>query len=453
MIKDGLNRDVSELSSLIYRISIASGLPVADSEPDQSLRAEGPEGIGRGIVSDDAEAVLSPVSVVSEVPGTPSSFDSKSVAAARESVETEDAPEESRADGESGFGVEVDGEAEADSASANETPVEVQEQSAQPDEDEGPVLAPVDLAPAATAVLPSYDADAVSERDLIGVDRFVDAFAYLIAARTMQPPLAVGLFGNWGSGKTFLMRSVQRRVDEITRGARESNRDQAKIGVYKRVVQIEFNAWHYVEGNLWASLVDHIFSNLRTSAEEPRSQLDDRRKALTEKLVSTRDEQRRIGRRIEHLEKEREEKQSEVTRLEATQRDHLKQAEKLRMSDVAAAATLKTDEVQAVDDALSKVGVSFDQTSAVDAAHSLDDARDLVVSAGVILGPIRQYGLRWAVLLVCRTSGGAGHRRSDRVAQAVGLNSGLRLDRGDRKRRRPRRRARREMDGSGPQQD
>ena len=28
-------------------------------------------------------------------------------------------------------------------------------------------------------------------------------------------------------------------------------------------MQVEFNAWHYVEGNLWASLVEHIFGNLR----------------------------------------------------------------------------------------------------------------------------------------------------------------------------------------------
>jgi hypothetical protein len=127
---------------------------------------------------------------------------------------------------------------------------------------------PIIYTPAATAALPVYDADAVAQRDLIGIEKFVDAFSYLIAARTMQPPLAVGLFGHWGSGKTFLMRSIQRRVDQITRGARESERPQAEIGVYKRVVQIEFNAWHYIEGNLWASLVDHIFANLRTSADD-----------------------------------------------------------------------------------------------------------------------------------------------------------------------------------------
>ena len=255
-------------------------------------------------------------------------------------------------------------------------------------------------APAATAVLPVYDADAVAQRDLIGVEKFVDAFSYLIAARTMQPPLAVGLFGHWGSGKTFLMRSIQRRVDQITRGARQSKRTQAEIGVYKRVVQIEFNAWHYVEGNLWASLVDHIFANLRTSVEERGSELDRRRRAITEKLASTRQEQLMLAQRIKQLDALRKNKQSTVDTIENEQRKRLQEAEKLRIQDVAAVATLDTQDIKAVDSALSRVGVNFSQQSAVDAAHGLDDARAIVVDGNTILAPMRQYGWRWAVLLV-----------------------------------------------------
>ena len=258
---------------------------------------------------------------------------------------------------------------------------------------------PVIYTPAATAALPVYDADAVAQRDLIGVEKFVNAFSYLIAARTMQPPLAVGLFGHWGSGKTFLMRSIQRRVDQITRGARESERAQAEIGVYKRVVQIEFNAWHYVEGNLWASLVDHIFANLRTSVEERGSELDRRRKAITRQLVSTRQEQRVLAQRIKRLGALRKEKQSTVNSLESEQRRRLQEAEKLRMQDVAAVVTLDTQDIQAVDAALSKVGIEFGQQSAADAAHSLEDARTIVVDGNTILAPMRQYGWRWAALL------------------------------------------------------
>jgi hypothetical protein len=258
---------------------------------------------------------------------------------------------------------------------------------------------PIIYTPAATAALPVYDADAVAQRDLIGVEKFVDAFSYLIAARTMQPPLAVGLFGHWGSGKTFLMRSIQRRVDQITRGARQSERPQAKIGVYKRVVQIEFNAWHYIEGNLWASLVDHIFANLRTSVDEGGSELDRRRKAITGQLASIRREQRVLAQRIKQLGALRKEKQSTVNSLEGEQRQRMQEVEKLQMQDVAAVVTLDTQDIRAVDTALSKVGVEFSQQSAVDAAHGLEDARAIVVDGSTVLAPMRQYGWRWAALL------------------------------------------------------
>ena len=78
------------------------------------------------------------------------------------------------------------------------------------------------IAAAASAALPAYDADAASSRDFIGIDAVADAFSYLLASRNAQPPLAIGLFGEWGSGKSFLMQSIRRRVDEITRGARQS---------------------------------------------------------------------------------------------------------------------------------------------------------------------------------------------------------------------------------------
>jgi hypothetical protein len=85
---------------------------------------------------------------------------------------------------------------------------------------------PAFVAPAASAQLPGYDADAVAQEDFIGVKEVVDAFSYLIVGRTIEPPFAVGLFGRSGSGKTFLMRAIQRRVNNITRVARESRRQR-----------------------------------------------------------------------------------------------------------------------------------------------------------------------------------------------------------------------------------
>jgi len=249
------------------------------------------------------------------------------------------------------------------------------------------------------AALASYDADAVANRDLVGIERVVDAFAYLMAARTLHPPLAIGLFGEWGSGKSFLMAAIRRRVDEITQGARQSGRGLAELGVFKRVVQIEFNAWHYVEGNLWASLVDHILSNLRTSADEETTELERRKTAIAGELASTRDQQRDLNRRLKSLKEDRTAKQKEVTNLQARRADKLVEVQQLRVSDIAAVA-LDEDDRAALDDALGKAGLTAAGTSAAEAARRLEAARDVAVRGSTVRGPMRRYGWRWVALFV-----------------------------------------------------
>ena len=129
-----------------------------------------------------------------------------------------------------------------------------------------------------------FSADTRTERDLIGIGAEVDAFAYLIAAKALRSPLAVGLFGDWGCGKSFFMESLRRRIHKITDDAKQEGNSQRDIHIFKSIVQIEFNAWHYVEGNLWASLVEHIFRNLQTRPEGQRTLLQQRQQYWIEKL-------------------------------------------------------------------------------------------------------------------------------------------------------------------------
>jgi hypothetical protein len=123
------------------------------------------------------------------------------------------------------------------------------------------VLVGVDTMPARRR-LGGYTADHGVGADLLGIRTDVQAFAALIAARTVAPPLSIGLFGEWGSGKTFFMRELLRAVDELSADARRTESMQRELPFYKHIAQIEFNAWHYVESNLWASLVEHILENL-----------------------------------------------------------------------------------------------------------------------------------------------------------------------------------------------
>jgi hypothetical protein len=71
---------------------------------------------------------------------------------------------------------------------------------------------------------------------------------------------------------------------------REQIRDRAgrdSKSFYRKIVQIEFNAWHYVEANLWASLIDHIFKNLRLTTGETAEDERKRRDELIANLDAT----------------------------------------------------------------------------------------------------------------------------------------------------------------------
>lgn len=97
--------------------------------------------------------------------------------------------------------------------------------------------------------VPAYDTDRPDATpDLLDADRDAQAIAALLSARDVRPPLSVGLFGAWGSGKSFIL-------DQVTRLLKAGNRPE---GYLRRIEIVEFNAWQYAEANLWASLVDRV---------------------------------------------------------------------------------------------------------------------------------------------------------------------------------------------------
>lgn len=75
-----------------------------------------------------------------------------------------------------------------------------------------------------------------------------------------RPTIALGLFGRWGSGKSFFMAKLREEIDRLSKLETPPDGDWRYC---KRIEQIEFNAWHYKEADLWASLVHHIFDTLQ----------------------------------------------------------------------------------------------------------------------------------------------------------------------------------------------
>ncbi|WP_344441488.1 P-loop NTPase fold protein [Kitasatospora nipponensis] len=127
----------------------------------------------------------------------------------------------------------------------------------------------------AVSRLPRYRSDAPemvdelapgSEARSLGVvdelDRSQDAraLAELITARSARPPLAVGLFGDWGTGKSHFLELLRREVATVARPGNELARQAVR--------QVRFNAWHYAETSLWTSLVAELFAQLAAPTPE-----------------------------------------------------------------------------------------------------------------------------------------------------------------------------------------
>lgn len=94
-------------------------------------------------------------------------------------------------------------------------------------------------------------ADSPTTEDLLGFKTFTVPIAARIAAATSEnTPMTIGIYGEWGSGKTsFLMM-----VDEALRE--------------KGINPIWFNAWKYdQEDNLWSALLQTILDQARISGK------------------------------------------------------------------------------------------------------------------------------------------------------------------------------------------
>ncbi len=170
---------------------------------------------------------------------------------------------------------------------------------------EARLLDPVEEDTKGKSIYADLIADSVSGDDHLDIGKDVLAFSRVMAATTFQPPLAIALFGKWGAGKSFFMNKLQSKIEELALFGKDSPYCQG-------IAQIHFNAWSYLDANLWAGMVTRIFEGLGdyisndTRAKQAKKEIE---KELSQQLNVTKEE-------INLLEKQKQAVEDQIIKFE-----------------------------------------------------------------------------------------------------------------------------------------
>lgn len=237
--------------------------------------------------------------------------------------------------------------------------------------------------------------------DLVGIGPEIDAFAYLIASDRLVPPLAIGLFGDWGSGKSYFLRGVQRRIDTIAAevdAARQQDHEPPPP-FHSRIVQIEFNAWQYVEGDLWASLVEHLFRNLRVG-DDGDDLLGAEQRYWIEQLHHAGSAQQDALRERDRLEELHRRAEAEVTLRRLDRDKAVAELERQRARHPLRGWRPSLELVTKAHKAAALAGMTSAAEQGEQLSAELEQARTAIEKANPILAPLRAKGWRYLAIIV-----------------------------------------------------
>jgi hypothetical protein len=228
--------------------------------------------------------------------------------------------------------------------------------------------------------------------DDLGVATDVQTLCSVILSRDVSPPLSIGLFGDWGAGKSFFMDRLQKRIEAMCREVEQANR-QARF--HARVAHIRFNTWHYIDANLWASLVSHIMEGLvRAVARDGKSEEEQRevdakkeaevRKALVAELETTKQIKRDVVQDKQRAVQERFQVQSQLTLFAQERANRQVRLTEIRLTDFWSAIR-KDPNVQEGMQAVKVLGLPKVMGSLSDLEATVNEAHSLAGRARAVL--------------------------------------------------------------------
>lgn len=252
--------------------------------------------------------------------------------------------------------------------------------------------------------------DEAEGADLLGVKQQAESFARLLAAKKVKTPLAVGLFGNWGSGKSFFMNLLREHLKTLCGGTLADNVDPtiSQTPYYRGVASITFNAWYYTDSELWPSLALRIFDRVAAfMAGEGMGEAD-------KETVSLRQD---LARKVASNERARSEAQQS---LDAAQKQRIELQDQLRKAEEErgdSATTLRfynlaPEMLKGAGAVLSAAGLPGASASLKQAEQALADARHVVGKLAFMFPAVAAVGGRFfpvLLALLALLAGLAGH--------------------------------------------
>ncbi len=219
--------------------------------------------------------------------------------------------------------------------------------------------------------LPGYATDSLIgvralDADRLGIGKDVVVLTSVMLAKDVTPPLAIGLFGDWGTGKSFFMQAMQEQTALIT----EVSVGDTDSPFCSDVVTIRFNAWHYADANLMASLVSHIWTELAEHVSptvrpvEVEARLETERTSRIAEAATAENALAETDRQIADRERELESLAREREQREVRLRD-------LNADDLS--SLLEPKEKEKVQDVLEEVGVPAVVSSSTDLTRAAAD--------------------------------------------------------------------------------
>jgi hypothetical protein len=251
---------------------------------------------------------------------------------------------------------------------------------------------------------------AITEIDLLGFENDIRAFGSIIALKETKPPLAFALLGNWGTGKSFFMHKLEQQIEYLSlhQGFQEEEVHRKEIVETDKkpycegIVQIRFNAWSYLDANLWAGLVVNIFEKLDqyiTDSSKGEFQKIKAQTTLSEKLTIVSHEKEELVNEKSQLKQEQERIEEELNILKSGKNDLYQGVIKKSIDDLIKEAKEKTTNLTIdVRAELEKQGITAEKIEKLSPSALFDEATSWI-SFIRNLGKFNGKQLGWFIVI------------------------------------------------------